>query len=127
MPRIKQEKPRRAVATRYPRAAGGSPSTYRSTSSVSRQPRRVGTVSVSRPVSDCPICLESGADFTTRCGHSFHPECIAGILVEGVPPKCPMCRASIINDMVDDSRVVRAYFARRQDDEDFDDYGNFRN
>ena len=46
---------------------------------------------------ECPVCLD---DFSgdeqkgvTKCGHSFHSACWAGVLEKEFMKKCPMCRA----------------------------------
>lgn len=47
---------------------------------------------------DCSICMESGCDIVTRCGHVFHRGCIEAALRQlgqGSSGLCPLCRGPI--------------------------------
>jgi len=47
---------------------------------------------------DCSICMESGCDVVTRCGHVFHRDCIEAVLRQlgkGSEGPCPLCRGPI--------------------------------
>ena len=45
---------------------------------------------------ECPVCLDdfSGDDQkgVTKCGHSFHSACWAGVVEQNCQKKCPVCR-----------------------------------
>ncbi|CAE7378402.1 RAD5A, partial [Symbiodinium pilosum] len=44
------------------------------------------------------ICMESGCDVVTRCGHVFHRDCIEAVLKtlgRGSAGQCPLCRGPI--------------------------------
>jgi phage FluMu protein Com len=53
-------------------------------------------ISLTRPMTDCPICLKSIVEpFHTSCNHVFHEECIETWFQ--LSHKCPMCRESKFN------------------------------
>jgi len=48
---------------------------------------------------ECPVCLDEighGGDLMlTRCGHTFHVDCIIETLADGSVRSCPICRTDI--------------------------------
>ena len=47
---------------------------------------------------ECPICYELCPDYTTKCGHKFHKECLDMWLDKHYT--CPMCRYMINNTFI---------------------------
>ena len=53
----------------------------------------------------CPVCLEEMTNpARTVCGHEFHAECIAQVLVRD--NRCPMCRAELVDGVVVGAEVA---------------------
>jgi hypothetical protein len=53
----------------------------------------------------CPVCLEEMANpARTVCGHEFHAECLAQVLVRD--NRCPMCRAELVDGEVVGAEVA---------------------
>lgn len=51
---------------------------------------------------ECAICLDTNANYTLNCKHSFHKNCLAQMLTmkrsnTNSKPRCPLCRANITN------------------------------
>jgi hypothetical protein len=62
-----------------------------------RQPTGLVTSALRLSDSDCAICFEALAPptLTLPCGHSYHADCIAGLLEFGFAQTCPKCRADL--------------------------------
>jgi hypothetical protein len=81
---------------------------------------------------ECPICYESlhpkgdKKVFKTKCGHSFHVECLYPICIVR-PSSCPMCRNNLATNEKDtNSDCEKVYLQMILDNHSLTDFGILR-
>ena len=64
---------------------------------------------------ECPICLEEGLNFETRCQHKFHVDCLANWCKRAAT--CPYCRTEIsTNQKLEHFLKLRPNFGYSKDE-----------